>query len=213
MTDTNTNNVVDLNTVTVDLDALINRAKLADPEAAAALVATVAAEWSEIEALNVAAKDLKATASSTCITIYARIISWRIKENVKPGSQAVRWVYAALEAAGVSAAARKRFVEQSHKARKLACLKGCTSTEEVEAAFAEAGITSQAKLLAAIAGPDKRTLAERIVEAALRLVPLAEAADALREAATLAEKLALEAEQAEALAEALHNEALVADAA
>ena len=69
MTDTNTNNVVDLNTVTVDLDALINRAKLADPEAAAALVATVAAEWSEIEALNVAAKDLKATASSTCITI------------------------------------------------------------------------------------------------------------------------------------------------
>jgi hypothetical protein len=199
--------MTDITNNVVDLDALINKAKLNNPEAAAALVATVAAEWSEITALTASAKELKATASATCVTIYARIISWRITENVKPGSQAVRWVYAALEAAGVSAAARKRFVEQSHKARKLACLKGCTSTEEVEAAFAEAGITSQAKLLAAIAGPDKRTLAERIVEAALRLVPLAEAADALREAATLAEKLALEAEQAEAL-EAEQAEAL-----
>lgn len=197
-----TNNVVDLDTDTVDLDALINKAKLDNPEAATALVATVAAEWSEITALTASAKELKATASATCVTIYARIISWRIKENVKPRSQTVKWLYAALEAAGFSPAAAKRFVETSHKARKLPCLKGCASTEEVEAAFAEAGITSQAKLLAAIDGPDKRSLAERLLALALKFIPLTELVDVLRDTIILAGVLALEAEQAEALAEA-----------
>lgn len=129
-------------------------------------VADVAAAEAAFVATNTEAKTLRSDASVSKMVAYAHTIDVITATKVKKGSARAGDFRRSLEAAGVSTASAKRYIEIGQAAAKLPMLKGVAPALAVLAVLVDNNIKTEAALKAMCFPVKEQTLIEKLAEAA-----------------------------------------------
>ena len=129
-------------------------------------VSPIAALETTFQSANGEAKGLRDDANVCKIGAYAALINALTANRIKKGSKRAGEFRAALEAAGVTAACAKRYMEIGQAAAKLPMMKDTETVGNVGHVLQENDIKTEAALKAVCFPTVEKTLIEKLVEAA-----------------------------------------------
>ena len=148
------------------------------------VVTAIATLEAIFQAKNGEAKSLRAGANASKIEAYSRLIVTIIAFKIRKGSKRAGDLRAALEAAGISTACAKRYMEIGQAAAKLPMLKGIDTDDEILAVLYENQITTESALKAMCFPIVEPTTVEKLITLAVAgTVTSDEALQALLDAA------------------------------